>query len=618
CITPDTYTLVPVYLDPSSPTRALVINRDTGNFVLNQNGTDSVPFLTTFTIYGIFGVIRLLAGEYLIAITERERVGRLGGHDIFQAKQYSLTPIAKDFRHLTESEAKDEDHYLNIIEKQLKAGLYYFSYTYDLTNTLQRQSQLNSQPGAALWRKADDRFFWNRYLQSKLIDITLNNPDQDLSDFILPVVFGFVSIHQTSIKSRATNFALISRRSRFRNGTRFFSRGVDRDGNVSNYVETEQIVEVDPLEDKYEFEGKVKLSYVQTRGSIPIYWAQVNNIKYTPKLVIMELPDTLQAARRHFDEQTKYYDKTIIVSLVNKRGYESPICEAFKNTVSRLGDSRLSYYHFDFHHECRNMKWDRIQILIDQIENELLQQGYFHAEGSQICKTQTSVVRTNCMDCLDRTNVVQSTIAKWVLTQQLRAIGVLSNKERIDEVLEFMHLFRNTWADNADIVSLAYSGTGALKTDLTRTGKRTKEGMLQDLQNAVTRYITNNFLDGSRQDAYDLLTGNYEVKFRAMSPFVDQRAVHIRLAPQVLSVSTIMLLLMFLIPHSPEYAISIRLVTFACLAVIVFLVRFIISNGSEYVSWPSLVAREYRYFRTPTTKNWGMSQTELSNGEKFD
>jgi len=70
--------------------------------------------------------------------------------------------------------------------------------------------------------------------------------------------------------------------------------------------------------------------------------------------------------------------------------------------------------------------------------------SYFHAEGSQICKTQTSVVRTNCMDCLDRTNVVQSTIAKWVLTQQLRAIGVLSNKERIDEVLEFMHLFRNS------------------------------------------------------------------------------------------------------------------------------------------------------------------------------
>lgn len=32
-------------------------------------------------------------------------------------------------------------------------------------------------------------------------------------------------------------------------------------------------------------------------------------------------------------------------------------------------------------------------------------------------------------------------------------------------VLLFLHL---VWADNADIVSCAYSGTGALKTDFTR------------------------------------------------------------------------------------------------------------------------------------------------------
>lgn len=47
------------------------------------------------------------------------------------------------------------------------------------------------------------------------------------------------------------------------------------------------------------------------------------------------------------------------------------------------------------------------------------------------------------MDCLDRTNVVQSTFAKWVLTQQLREVGVLSNKEKVEEIASFMDLFRN-------------------------------------------------------------------------------------------------------------------------------------------------------------------------------
>lgn len=58
------------------------------------------------------------------------------------------------------------------------------------------------------------------------------------------------------------------------------------------------------------------------------------------------------------------------------------------------------------------------------------------------------------------------------------------------------------WADHANVVSTAYSGTGALKTDFTRTGKRTKFGSLQDGYNSVMRYIKNNYFDGSRQVSF--------------------------------------------------------------------------------------------------------------------
>ncbi|KAK3785177.1 hypothetical protein RRG08_021975 [Elysia crispata] len=68
------------------------------------------------------------------------------------------------------------------------------------------------------------------------------------------------------------------------------------------------------------------------------------------------------------------------------------------------------------------------------------------------------------------------------------------------------------WADNADAISKEYAGTGALKTDFTRTGKRTTSGALQDGYNSALRYIKNNFLDGNRQDAIDLFLGNYTVE----------------------------------------------------------------------------------------------------------
>jgi hypothetical protein len=53
-------------------------------------------------------------------------------------------------------------------------------------------------------------------------------------------------------------------------------------------VETEQLVLYDGPSTTQSIEGKIELSYVQTRGSIPVYWAQVINLKYTPRLWIGE------------------------------------------------------------------------------------------------------------------------------------------------------------------------------------------------------------------------------------------------------------------------------------------------------------------------------------------
>lgn len=64
--------------------------------------------------------------------------------------------------------------------------------------------------------------------------------------------------------------------------------------------------------------------------------------------------------------------------------------------------------------------------------------------------------------------------------------------------------FRNIWTDNADAISILYTGTPALKTDFTRTGKRTYAGALSDAKNSITRYYINNFCDGYNHDCLDL------------------------------------------------------------------------------------------------------------------
>lgn len=48
-------------------------------------------------------------------------------------------------------------------------------------------------------------------------------------------------------------------------------------------------------------------------------------------------------------------------------------------------------------------------------------------------KMQQGVVRTNCMDNLDRTNVVQAALAKWILNGQLKSLGILMEGEGLDD-----------------------------------------------------------------------------------------------------------------------------------------------------------------------------------------
>ena len=132
--------------------------------------------------------------------------------------------------------------------------------------------------------------------------------------------------------------------------------------------------------------------------------------------------------QKHLAAQTSTYGRLNIVSLVNQKGHEKPVKDAFERHIAQLNLSDVKYEYFDFHMECKNMRWDRISLLIDILKDDLEKTGYYAHSGSESApsRLQAGVVRTNCMDNLDRTNVVQATLAKWTLNKQLVEAGVLS------------------------------------------------------------------------------------------------------------------------------------------------------------------------------------------------
>ncbi|CED82637.1 Putative phosphoinositide phosphatase [Phaffia rhodozyma] len=674
----------------------LVIDRMTGSIVLNPT-TKTAPVATEqiLTVHGILGIISLAMTDYLIVITQKTHSCKFLDHDIYQVSSHLLLPLSPldPARLYSPYEAQLQD----LVQQGLDSARLFFSYTFDLTNTLERQwRQVRAAGGEdrleGLQERADDRFFWNLELMRKFLDVgrvsssgRAVSVDPAMSQFILPVMYGNFELRQTEIGSQPILLALISRRSRHRSGTRFFTRGIDHDGNTANYVETEQIVLFDKpsssfstpngqiSDDKHSsspglpdvIHGRERFSFVQVRGSAPIFWAQVNNLRYTPDLQVMALPETAAALQSHLSEQIVIYGDVHLVNLVNQVKYERPIKEALENAMLVVNEPRAKYMYFDFHKECKGMKFENVQSLIDRLREDLDKEGYFHysspSESAAYSyppkKFQISVIRTNCMffshfvpeqisfpeyqrlrslpficgslqyrhgfsrydDAIsqsynalklkahcrftylifiiipsqftstpqDRTNVVQSALARDVLDRQLRSSRVLTEIDSVEHHPEFMHVFRNIWADHADVVSIAYSGTGALKTDFTRTGKRSSKGAAMDGWNSVVRYVKNNYLDGSRQDALDLLTGAWSVRRGSTSPFVDTRPILMRIMPTVLSTALGCVCLIefyawwWLIPISWTFFWAASIVT-----VLSFL--YIWANGIYYVDWPRL------------------------------
>ena len=140
-----------------------------------------------------------------------------------------------------------------------------------------------------------------------------------------------------------------------------------------------------------------------------------------------------------------------------------PRCPPRILRVFQLNPPRVRYEYFDFHTECSRMRWDRISLLLDSIEEDLTRNGYdlspwaivdrltsnpsyFYedVERPDMVRLQSGTIRTNCMDNLDRTNVAQSAIAKWMLNRQLRDINLLQEHESVDSYPDFMHQFRNS------------------------------------------------------------------------------------------------------------------------------------------------------------------------------
>ncbi len=387
--------------------------------------------------------------------------------------------------------------------------------------------------------KFDESFLWNSFMIQPLVQFRsrLLPPEKealDTSRILISAIRGFCStmtIPQASAPLRSAHSGLpsylsvISRLSCRRAGTRFNSRGIDDDGNVANFVETETV---------FFSPSGVLFSYAQVRGSVPVFWEQsAGLIPGHQKIAMTRSPEGTQPAlNKHFEELEQTYGAVHVINLLSaaKPG-EVELSEYYRYglqhcPLAQRGEKAsqdhalLRSTEYDFHAETKGPQgYEAAQEIRRYIEHSADGFAYYLAEETDdvedngkatperhrfvVVLEQEGVFRTNCLDCLDRTNLIQTIISQMAVESFLSHRGVQAASD-------FWMRHSSLWADNGDNLSRIYAGTGALKSSFTRHGKMSLAGAIADARKSATRLYINNFADKGRQNTIDILLGrNY-------------------------------------------------------------------------------------------------------------
>ncbi|WVQ93452.1 hypothetical protein IAU59_000526 [Kwoniella sp. CBS 9459] len=377
----------------------------------------------------------------------------------------------------------------------------------------------------------DDRFVWNSSLLAPFLAFRNGLSEEAKSELdqqalLIPIIQGFCGSLPISTGGWSANgkpetaaLGLISRLSWKRAGARFRTRGIDDDGQVANFVETELVFATD----------SAVMSYAQVRGSVPLFWQQPSAGLGTlqQRVEITRPPQATQPAfDRHFLELIEQYHAVHAVNLLGQKDAESMLSQAYSDHLSTLkrnlertpvqqpnsidepAKGKLDLTPYDFHAAVKTgghemVKFD-FSMRLGKVVDSMEEFGWTAIDASTggVIEKQRGIFRTNCLDCLDRTNYVQDVISSLTLSRFLASIG-----SPLQSSTTLWAAHRELWADNGDRLSKIYAGTGALNTSATRSGKKTFAGLLSDATKSVGRAYINNFQDKGKQNAIDMLLG---------------------------------------------------------------------------------------------------------------
>lgn len=380
--------------------------------------------------HGLIGILSTKNQLYFAVITEQLQVGSPrpseAVYKIRDLEFYCLS--SSDYDSLVTNRSRSEnaaqryeiEHPCSKIKKVFTKGFHY-SRDFDLTNVLQERG-LAQRDYHQMFNNYEKKYLWNSTLIRELLAfrnrITQDERDAfDRSEFLTFLVRGFVKTFNVSLDGDDDSLiTLISRISSAKLSGPFGIGGVDEEGHVSNFIETELLV----------YNKNHYFSYSQLRGNVPLFYDVENPFLQNKKISFPRTSEVNEMSfDKHFGSITASHGQVYVVNALKNKAGEEELSNRYRYLVKKKG---LPLIDADI---TRDTLKKSPHKLIYLLKEAILEIGAFCYDIKQkvYIGKQLGIFRINSLNSIEKPGLIEKVISKEVMDISLREMGLLLSSD---------------------------------------------------------------------------------------------------------------------------------------------------------------------------------------------
>lgn len=515
--------------------------------------------------YGIVGFIKFLEPYYMILVTKRRQIGTICGHIVYGISESQIITVPHSTVLTNLSNSKDEQRYKRLLSTVDLTKDFFFSYTYHIMYSFQR-NLTEGETGEMLYEKL---FVWNEFLTRSLRKC-LNNTCWTVAlvyGFLkqAKIEINGKTFWLTLIARRSRHYAGTRYLKRGVNDKGRVANDVETEQIV---FEDEPHGCPKQITSVVQNRGSIPLYWSQEASRLNL---RPDIILHKKDSTYQATRLHFENLVKRYENPIIVWN---LIKKHEKKPRESTLSAEFANAIEFINrdlpvENRLKYIHWDFHKAFRSKSLNVLAYLEEMADQALQLTGFYYsgitsdlksdpkqamvaqkvgvtedcpmAEGDKPCTTiedgismnqsnsnthrtldssglvcenkplfQKGVLRTNCIDCLDRTNVAQYSYGLAALGHQLFALGLI-DVPKVDPDSSLGEALMGLYENMGDTLAFQYGGSAAHnKVFSERRGRWKATTHSQEFFRTLQRYYTNAYLDAEKQDAINVFLGHFQ------------------------------------------------------------------------------------------------------------